>query len=202
MFKIGFYSSCFFCAALLCSLPANGSAEPFALEGRAGAFIPSSSKIRNIFEVAMPFVELEGSYRFSSAWDTWAGVGYIFATGKSIDYRTTTTMNVIPFTLGVRHFFSLTCRVDGFLGLGGVWSLYRNHDYSPWVHQHISANAFGGIATGGFQYQWSEHFLSSFFAEYMYQRFHFNKVYPAHFTYRHDVNMSGTKIGVGIIYSF
>ena len=158
--------------------------------------------MRKIFNVAMPFVELDGSYRFASAWDTWAGVGYIFAKGEALGSGNTTTIDVIPFTLGIRRFFSLSSRVDGFLGVGSLWSLYMNHDHSSSVHQHISTNAFGAIATGGFQFRLNHRLFLSFFSEYMYQRFNFRKVYREHFTYRHDVDMSGTTIGLGIIYSF
>lgn len=174
----------------------------YTLEGRSGAFFPSSNKMRKIFEVAMPFVELEGSYQFYSGWDAWAGVGYIFAKGESIGCGNTTTIDVIPFTLGIKRFFSLTRRTEGFLGLGGLWSLYRNHDHSSSVHQHISANAFGGIVTAGVNYHVMSGLSLSFFGEYMYQHFHFGRKYPQHFTYRHDVNMSGTKVGLGIIYDF
>lgn len=190
------------CLVLLCGISASVSAEAFTVEGRGGAFFPTAHKMRKIFHVAMPFVELEGSYQFLPAWDAWGGIGYIFAKGESTGCGNTTTIDVIPFTLGVKRFFKLTSRTDGFIGAGGVWSLYRNHDHSSSVHQHISTNAFGAIATSGIQYRLIGGLSMSFFGEYMYQRFHFSKVYSKHFTYRHDVNMSGTKIGLGIIYGF
>ncbi len=174
----------------------------YKIEGRAGAFFPFSSRIRDIFQIALPFVELEGSYKFSSKWDIWGAIGYIFATKESLNYGTVTTINMIPFTLGVRRFFSLAYHTDAFLGFGGLWSLYRNHDNSPWVHQHISKSGFGGTATAGLLHRLSDSFLMNFFVEYMYLRFPFSKVYPKHFTYRHDVNMSGIKVGLGIAYNF
>lgn len=203
MNRMNYYISCCLCIALLFGFSSAAFAEPFRLEGKTGVFIPSSSKMRKIFHVAMPFVELEGSCRLCcSDWDTWAGVGCIFGRGESIGCGNTTTIEVIPFTLGVRRYFALCPCIDGFLGFGGLWSLYRNHDHTSSVHQHISSNAFGAVAKAGFQYRMNDCLSISFFGEYMYQRFDFSRVYPEHFTYRHDVNMSGIKIGLGVIYSF
>ena len=190
------------CIAFCCCFSAIGSTEPFALEGKEGVFIPSSKKMRNIFQIALPLIEIEGSYEFSSAWDIWAGIGYIFAKGEPISWSATTTMNIIPFTLGIKHFFLLASRTDAFLGFGGLWSLYKNRDCSPSVHQHISTNAFGAVVTVGLQHCLSESLSMNFFGEYMYQHFNFSRVYREHFTYRHDVDMSGTKIGLGLAYSF
>ncbi len=202
MVRMNSYIGHLLCVAFFYCFSAVGSAEPFALEGKEGVLIPSSKKMRNIFQVALPFVELEGSYEFSTSWNVWAGIGYIFAKGESISWSSTTTMNIIPATLGIKHFFSVGYRTEGFVGLGGLWSLYKNRDCSPSVHQHISTNAFGAIATTGVLHHLNESLSIHFFSEYMYQRFNFSKIYPKHFTYRHDVNMSGTKIGFGLAYNF
>lgn len=199
---MNYCATCLFTFVLLAVFSTSGFAEPYTLEGKAGVFIPSSNKMRKIFGSTLPFIELEGSYQLSSDWKVWAGVGYIFEKGKSIGCGSSTKIQVIPFTLGIKRFFPLTPQIDGFLGLGGLWTLYRNHDYSQSVHNHISANEFGAIVTGGFQYDLNDRFVVSFFGEYMYQRFSFNRVYSEHFTYRHDVDMSGTKIGFGLIYNF
>ncbi len=191
-----------FCIIFFSSIPICGCAQPWTLEGKAGAFIPTSSKMRHIFSTALPFLELEGGYQFSSNWSAWAGVGYIWGEGKSLGCDSKTTIDVVPFSLGIKWFFPLASRINGFLGVGGLWTLYRNHDYSQSVHQHISANAGGVIATSGLQYRLVGTWFLNFFAEYMYQHFAFSKVYSEHFTYRHDVNMSGTKIGLGILYNF
>ncbi len=186
--------------ALFVSLSAY--ADPFAVTGKEGVFVPFSNKLRGIFNDVMPFVEVEGSYTFLPNWEIWGGVGYISGKGGSLQCGQSTTIEVIPFTLGIKRFFPFTDRLDGFVGLGGLWSLYKNRDYSQSVHQHFSANTFGGVVTLGVQYHVSNKIFVRLFGEYMYQQFRFSKVYPEHFTYRHNVDMSGTKIGCGVTYSF
>lgn len=193
---------CWLFVIFLCSISASIEAEPFTLEGKAGVFIPSSKKMRQIFSGCMPFIELEGGYRFCCNWGAWAGVGYIFAEGESISCGTSTTIDVVPITLGIKRYFTLTRNFEGFLGLGALWSQYNNKDHSQAVHQRNSANAFGGVARGGIQWQWRCHTFISLFGEYVYQRFNFSRVYQEHFTYRHDVDMSGVKFGVGVAYGF
>lgn len=172
------------------------------MEGKIGVFIPSSPKMRHLFHTAMPLVEVEAMRRFSQFWDVWAGVGCIFGEGRSLGCGRKTTVEVIPFSFGVRRHFQLARKIDVLLGVGALWSLYRNRDHSSYVHQNISGNAFGALFKGEMRYRWRKQVYSTLFVEYMDQRFSFRKVYEKHFTYRHDVNMSGGKFGVGLVYGF
>lgn len=187
--------------AYLCSGSLSLSAYPYEAEGKVGIFIPTTKRISEIFP-AMPFLEVEGRYRFDQCWEVWSGVGWIYGVGNSQGCKNRTTVQVVPFTLGVRQYICIAPTLDAFLGLGGVWSLYSEHDHSPDLHQHISKNQFGGIIQGGLQHCFAEGIFFTCSVEYLYQKFSFHKVYEEHFTYRHDVNMSGVKVGCGIVYDF
>jgi len=101
-------------------MPALLMADPWNLEGKAGVFIPQSKRVQHIFHSVMPFIELEGSYRWSPLWDTWGEVGCIFDQGHSIGCGNKTTIQVYPFSLGVRRFFPVTDYTEFFLGAGCV----------------------------------------------------------------------------------
>lgn len=177
-------------------------AQPWSVEGKAGAFFPTSNEISRIFNTAMPFVEVEGHYQFCTCWDAWASVGCIFSEGHALGCGDKTSIQVYPFTIGVSRIFPITCDLEGFLGIGGLWSLYHNKDHSSSVKENISGNTFGGLAKGGVRYFLQDRLAVTLFTEYLYQKFSFHKVYKDHFTYRHDVNMSGISLGLGFSYDF
>lgn len=185
----------------LCCFSSKMEACPLKLEGKVGAYFPESSRIREIFHT-MPYVELEGSYAVCSSWDLWGGVGCIFGNGKSLECGNKTSIQVIPFSLGVRTAFCLTPCLNLVLATGGLWSLYYNQDHSSFVHKNISDHNLGGIFKGGLEYQLNCQWSLTSNIEYMIQRFSFHRRYKDHFTYRNDVSFNGIKLNVGIGYSF
>lgn len=189
------------CGMCLSCSATKAHANFWQLEGRVGAFFPESGRIREIFHT-MPCVEIEGSYRFSPSWDAWAGVGCIFKNDKALGCGNSTHVQVIPFSLGIRPYLSLTPNMEFFVGAGGIWSIYHNTDKSDHVHKNITTNSFGGIFKSGFQFQVNDRITASLSAEYMLLRFFFHKTYENHFTYRNDVNMNGLQLFLGIGYQF
>lgn len=198
----GLYVVFFSCLFVMFCGCAQVFSSPWAIEAKGGLFFPTSKKIRAIFDTTMPFLELETSYRYSLKGDIWVGAGCMFREGYSLGCGDKVTIQVIPITLGTRRFFSLNAQLDAFLGFGGVWSFYHNNDGSSYVKNNITGNTFGGVFKGGFQYRLKSHVFLSVFTEYFYQYFSFNRVYEEHFTYRHDVDMSGIVLGGGISYAF
>ena len=185
----------------LCCLSTMAYANPWKMEGKVGAFFPESKRVREIFHT-MPFVEVEGSYRFSYSWDTWGGVGCIFKSGESLGCGNNTNIQVIPFTLGIRKFISVRKNLEFFIGAGGLWSIYHNKDQSDYLHQNISGHCFGALFKAGLQYRLNNRISLSSSIEEVYQRFSFHRTYEEHFTYRNDVNMSGIKLSLGVGYKF
>lgn len=188
-------------AALTLTLCEKGLlfAEP-SVQAKVGAFFPFSKNTNRFFH-AMPIVGLEGHYVFCGCWDAWLGVEGMFGEGRSPGCGRT-SIQIVPFSLGIGRSFCLTPCLEGYLRAGGLWSLYNNHDHCSSVIQHIHSNTFGGIFKAELRYQTSCCFKLSFFTEYLYQRFSFHKPSKKHFTYRHDVDMSGLQIGIGAVYPF
>lgn len=193
---------CVFVILTLCCTITTAYAQPWAVEAKAGAFFPLSKKVMRIFDTAMPFVDIEGKYQFSDYWEIWGGAGCIFDQGNSLGCNNRTSIQIYPFTLGVKRLIVLAHNLNAFIGLGGLWSLLHNQDHSKFVEKSIRGNTFGGLARLGVQYQLRERVAFSLFTEYLYQKFYFHKVYKKHVTARNDVDLSGFKLGLGVVYDF
>lgn len=185
----------------LCLAHTTLVAAPWSIEGKTGVFFPSSKVMRSIFDSTMPFVEVQGHCYFCPCWDAWGSVGCIFANGRSLCCHQKSSIAVVPLQLGVSRFFNL-CNFEAFVGVGAMWSFYHNNDHSSSVIQHVRTSAPGAVVQAGVQRCITERMRLSLFTEYLYQRFSFHKHDPKHFTYRHDVDMSGFKLGLGLIYDF
>lgn len=187
---------------VLCFVSLPFYLQSWEIEAKAGIFIPSDKKIKRISHSSMPLFEVEGKYCLGGCWNGWAGIGYIFDDGRSLGCHDKTTFNMIPISLGLERRFCISKCIIGSIGVGGVWSFYNNHDHSCFVHKNVSNNGVGAIFKGNLQYRLCDRIYLSIFAEYLLQRFSFRKTYHEHFTYRHDVDLSGTKLGIGILYAF
>lgn len=188
-------------AGYLCFIT-SAAANSWNVEGKVGAFFPESSRIRDIFDPAMPFVEVEARYQFQCVWEAWGGVGCIFDKGSSLGCGNATNIEVIPFSLGVSRLFYLSPCSDLYLGMGALWSIYLEQDHSSHVHKNITGNNIGALFRSGWKYHINECFTLDTSFEYMYQHFSFHKIYHDHFTYRNNVNMSGFKLSLGVGYNF
>lgn len=185
-----------------CSSPLESHLPLWKVEGKVGAFIPTSKKIRQIFAGALPFFEAEASCRFAPCWDISTSVGYMWANGHSLGCRNPTFLQLIPLSITLHRFFRWNSQCDLFLGVGGIYSFYRNNDASPYVHQHISEKGGGARLNGAIAYRFTDCFKTSLVAEYIYQRFSSHRVYERHFTYRHAVDMSGVNLAIQCGYLF
>ncbi len=174
----------------------------FEVEAKISAFFPSSKIIRRIYSDAIPYYELEIAKPFCNNWEAWLGVGYLSNDGYALGCKNKTSFYLIPVTFGLKYLYSINPCMDLYTGAGACWSFLNNKDHSPFVHKNISDDALGGIFKLGFIYRIKEHVFIDIFTEYLYQHFSFKHHYEDHYTLRHNLNMSGFKIGGGLGFNF
>ena len=174
----------------------------FEVETKVSAFFPSSKIIRRIYSDTVPYYELEIAKTFCNDWQVWLGVGFLSNDGRAIGCKNKTSFRLIPITLGLKYLYSVNSCMDLYTGAGACWSFLKNKDHSPFVHKNISDEALGGIFKLGFIYRIKERVFIDIFTEYLYQHFSFKRHYEDHYTIRHNLNMSGLKIGLGLGFNF
>ncbi len=182
----------FYCDAdTLCS-------SEFEVEVKFSAFFPSSKIVRCIYSDVMPYYEIEVSKPFCNDWQMWLGAGYISNHGHAIGCGNKTDFQLIPITGGIKYFYQITPCIDLYAGAGACVSFFNNRDHSPFVHKSVFDGALGGIFESGLTYFIQDRIYLNVFTEYLYQHFSFKHKYEEHYTIRHNLNMSGLKIGGGI----
>ena len=196
---------CGFFLALIALMPINIQASCLSgveVEAKISAFFPSSKIIRRIYSDAIPYYELEIAKPFCNHWQVSLGLGYLSNDGHAIGCKNKTSFHLIPVTLGLKYLYSINSCMDIYTGAGACWSFLKNKDHSPFVHKNISDDALGGIFKLGFIYRIKEHIFIDIFTEYLYQHFSFKHHFKDHYTLRHNLNMSGFKIGGGLGFTF
>lgn len=155
---------------------------------RAGAFIPQSSLMRNIYSTAHIIGEIEVARRVNCHCELWGNFDWFSHKGHSIGLCNSTHIKIANFSLGIKFPFCITPCTEFYFGVGpsiaGVW--LRN--ISSCGCEYITQAAGGIVAKSGFNIALTHKIFLDLFADYLYQ--------PVNFQQR--VNVGGLKIGVGL----
>lgn len=180
-------------------LPAGAS-----LEVRASYFRPTSKKVRKIYSDGWAVYGVRGSLNFCSNVQAWLGVDWSSNKGRSIGLKDRTQLRLVPITFGMNYLFNLTPCAQFYLGGGACYSILRIKDHSPYVKEHISKRTWGGIIETGINYYFTQCFFADLFVDYLFQRFCFSNSHSGYSSYveRHNVDVSGFRIGGGLGVSF
>jgi hypothetical protein len=120
------------------------------IELKGAAFVPTSSRLKNIYGNAIGNVGGEATFQLSSCNEHWYGfasVDYLNKKGHSIGLCAPTKVDLVPLALGVKYFIPF-CYGNFYLGLG-FQPLYVKTHNPPYVAPCTSQWAFGGIAKIG-----------------------------------------------------
>jgi hypothetical protein len=177
----------------------NWSCGDLAVEGRVAYFRPSSKKVQEIYGDGWADYQIEISKGFGENWRAWLGVSGFEKSGHSLGFHDKTKLSLIPVTLGAKYLFCLDACTKLYVGAGICYSSLSIKDHSNYVHEHISKGRVGGLFQVGVYYVFTEHFFADIFVDYLYQRFDFSKSHDySQYVERHDLNLSGFKVGGGI----
>lgn len=168
------------------------------VNARVAYFRPESKKVRKIYADGWADYQLEVFQELCPNWQIWSGISGFSKKGHSLELHDHTKLQLIPLSLGLKYIYPFTCNLDGYLGVGACYSFLHIRDHSDYVEQHISRQDWGGVGQIGLYYQAQQGFFINLFADYFYQRFYFHHVDFSHYVQRHNLNLSGWKLGAGI----
>ena len=177
----------------------------FIIEAKVAAFFPTSKKVREIYTNVLADYEVEISKKFDDNWDIWLNASYIHSHGRSIGLSDRTTLRFMPFSLGVSYSQRFFCDFEAYIGAGVAYSFLRIHNDSNYVQEHISKKDFGGIFKSGIRYTSCDGIFVEGFFDYIYQKFNSSNsdsYSDSHYVTRHDADLSGYKVGVGLGFNF
>lgn len=174
----------------------------FAVEGRVAYFKPSSKKVQEIYGNGWADYQVELSTGIGEHIRLWTGVSGFKESGRSLGLRDRTTLRLIPLNFGLKYFFCLTDCTKFYVGAALACSFLKIRDHSDYVQEHTSRTRVGGLFQAGWYYYFNEAFFADIFVDYYYQKFNFSKSQNSYNVERHDVNLSGFKMGGGLGYKF
>ncbi len=183
--------------------------QDISLNARVAYFHPNSDKVRKIYSEGWPEYQLELSKGFCQNWQAWAGVAWSSKKGRSLGLHDETRLRLLPISLGVKYLWCVYPDTKFYLGAGVCYSMLHIKDHSPFVHEKVSKNAFGGIVQSGLYYDINCMFFVNVFFDYYFQRFDFSNRHhsgsgsgSSSFVERHNADLSGYKTGAGIGVNF
>jgi hypothetical protein len=195
-------------------------------EARVAYYHPSSKKVRRIYGDGWADYQLEVSKGFSgfgflsgASWLTgidcrvWVGVNGFSRRGDSIGFHDRTTLQLIPVNFGVKIAYPIFCNAKIFVGGAACYSFLHIRDHSEFVHKHTNRQEWGGLVQSGINYTVYDWIIVSAFFDYFFQRFHFHNTHrssfygsslfhDSRFIERHDLDLNGYRVGVGLGVTF
>lgn len=180
-------------------------------EARVVYYRPVSKRVRRIYGSGWADYQLEIAKRFSVCngleWSIFAGVSGFSVQGRSYSYKDKTRLDLIPISLGLKFLFPLCYNIDFFLGGAGCYSFLHIKDNSHYVHKDRKKEGWGGLAQTGFYYYPCRNVAFSLYADYLFQKFHFNgdrlsSSHSSDYVQEHTVNLDGYSVGGGISFIF
>ncbi|CUI15752.1 conserved hypothetical protein [Candidatus Protochlamydia naegleriophila] len=173
------------------------------VEARVAYYRPSSKKVKEIYGNGWADYQVELSKGFCDNWRAFVGVSGFSKSGRSLGEHDKTTLRLIPLTFGVKYVYNYAPCVDIYIGGGAAYSWLRIKDHSSYVHEHVKKSRFGGIAQIGAYYYFNECLFADVFIDYLFQKYDFSNSHSySRYVERHDVNLSGFKVGAGLGYRF
>ncbi len=191
-----------FAASQLNAVECSSVKSGFEVSARAAAFVPSSHKIRKIYNDAWGDYQLEFGQSIYKSLSIWAGGQYTYSNGHSRSgsdtIRARTKIQLAPVSLGLKYNFFFGSCTSIYLGAGPTYTFLRIHDHWPFVHRHISKAGVGGLFKIGAKHYFTRLFFVEGFVDYLVQRFHFHNSNSGPFVQRHELFMDAVIAGGSI----
>ena len=188
----------------------------WTMEVRGAYYYLPNKSVKKIYTDQWLDYQVEVAKRVHNFVEVWGGVSWASKHGHMHEragyyhyrFKNSTSMSVIPVSLGLKAIYPILPFVDVYAGIGGCYSFLRiknfckeNYAYhglseSPFK-KAIYKNAFGGIFKIGLQYAMSSSTYLDFFGDYYTQYFHLSHKRDRRDVFNHSVDCSGFKVGLG-----
>lgn len=164
--------------------------QEIRVQARAGAFFPAVSRFTSIYGNCLPFYELEASTSFCD-FDIWGNLDLVNKKGRSDTLHHFTRITIANFSFGVKLPYQISNDLSIYAGSGLTFG-------SVWVRNHIQGSnsksthfSFGGVIKTGLVYNITCDLFADLFFDYLYQS-----------AFHNNLNIGGSKLGLGLGYKF
>lgn len=173
--------------------------SPPLLEAKGSYFFFTSDKIRKVYPSGGFEVQVSGSYPVWKCLQIYGSLGFLKATGHSINFHQSTSIWEIPVDLGLKPIFTLTSFLQYYIALGPRYFYAHQHNNSSYVNPNIGKSGIGLFTNTGFNFVLN-HFLIDIFGEYSYEPTHFSS--STSNVYSQHIQLSKFNFGLGLGYAF
>lgn len=190
----------------------------WTLEVRGAYYQPCSKKFTKVYSRHLLDYQVEAAKRIHPFGEIWGSVSWAskqshlweFDSYSSHKFKERTKIFILPISLGGKIIYPILPCVDLYVGAGVCYSFLRiknscKDEYSGSYYSHFHCHSpfkkettkgnWGAIFKLGFQIAMSDSTFLDFFADYYSQVFHFSG--SNHNLFKHDLDCSGFKLGIG-----
>lgn len=182
------------------AMPAKKATDYKALlEAKIAAFFPIHSKVRRIYDTAIPMCGVEANIKTYKGLYRYMNASYLWASGHAIGSKDRTHVQLVPLGVGLKFIYDLK-PLSMYVSAGPLLSYIHMKDSSPYVIRKSYKWSWGGNGKVGLLFFPLKHFLIDVFVDYSYMKFDFHNGH--HKVVRTDVDFSGWSIGAAVGYAF
>lgn len=131
----------------------------------------------------------------------YGSLGYVHASGRSLQGNQKTSVSQVPLDLGLRAIANVDEHVKGYLSLGPRYFFFHQHNHSSFVNKNINRNGLGFFINGGFNFINNDGFLLGLFGEYAFEQKSFKSKIPNVYG-RQDLQIGGFTFGASLGFAF
>ena len=169
-------------------------------EIRGGIFFFTNELNRDVYDSAIPFLELEGNHFFSSKYSAWGNAGVVWSSGKTKTFLTLTKMNITTVSIGMKRFVPISTKdIKFYVGAGLSFAVANTRFNSDYMSETMTRISPGIVGKLGFLFQRESNIFLDIFFDYYFQPT--LKSVPGSF-YQQFTDLGGFRTGLGIGYLF
>lgn len=185
---------------LITSTPILFSHDIF-LEASGGYYHPTGSRFKNIYS-GTGIYEVQGKFKAYENLYPRFGIGYLFASGKSLGgcVAATSHLHMVPFTLGVDYHLPFKKKIF-YGGIGFPITYVHIHNKYKYVERRSSWGVGVTPRLGMISY-FTERFFFDFFTSYTYLKVSFSSPSSRKHLITQSADLSGFTFGGGLGYHF
>ena len=208
-------------------LPALLIGSTWTTTAKVSCFSPKSSHLRKVYGDAFINYEIELARSIFCNWEIWSALDYYTESGHLPQTHQSSTIHVLPLSLGLSYNWKLCRKLYWKIGIGGAYTYANFYRYD--THKNDLTKWGGGaVFKTSLNYFWNSSIFVNVFCEYFYQHFNRHRYLDSASTSndtlslnasRDDLepitlpqsnphkrkpalNVGGTKIGIGVGYIF
>lgn len=183
-------------------------AENWSMELGAAFYRPQKS-VKEVYSGGWIDYQLEASRILNCNVEIWAGVNwiakkheesedYFSSEGSCSSIEDKKRIWILPVSIGAKYFYYFTPRISAYVGGGIVYTFLRMERHGDYVKNAHSKHGLGAVIKSGIRYDWGDYTFVNVFVDYYSQKFDLSRSERELGIDRHELDLSGLKIGLGV----